>query len=232
MSDSSLTETLWDQLLTDIHKRQVLPIIGPALVTVEEQSKQVPLIDAIVPDFACEHDIEHKPGMTLNEAACKFLESQGQGKRMAIYNTVTRLVANRAYEAVPQGLLDLAAVKDFDVFLTTTFDGFFTQALEQSRPGWTKEKGRARLKPNDVRDLPADLPGTFLYHILGLAEEDLSFAVWEEDYMEYLAALLSGPKDNLRNLIGLLRNRSLLLIGSPFRDWFVRFFLFIAKRVA
>ena len=26
----------WDQLLTDIHKRQVLPIIGPALVTVDD----------------------------------------------------------------------------------------------------------------------------------------------------------------------------------------------------
>ena len=34
----------WDQLLTDIHKRQVLPIIGPALV-----------IDGIVSDFSRKH---------------------------------------------------------------------------------------------------------------------------------------------------------------------------------
>lgn len=74
----------WDQLLTDIHKRQVLPIIGPSLVTIDEGGRQTPLIDAIVPDFACEHGIEPKPGMTLNEAACRFLEREGQGQRMRI----------------------------------------------------------------------------------------------------------------------------------------------------
>lgn len=220
----------WDQLLADISKRQVLTIIGPALVTVDVGGHPLPLIDAIVPDFAKEHDIEHKSGMTLNEAACKFLEREGQGKRMAIYNTVTRLINNRAQSPVPQALLDLVAITDFDVFVTTTFDGFFTRALTQARPGWSPTKGRAVLHPTSVVDVPQPLPGTFLYHILGATDQHSSFAIWEEDYMEYLAALLMGPQDNLKNLIGLLRNRSLLLIGSPFHDWFVRFFLFIAKR--
>ena len=31
----SLYQIPWEQLLTDINKRQVLPIIGPALVTVK-----------------------------------------------------------------------------------------------------------------------------------------------------------------------------------------------------
>ena len=220
----------WDQLLTDIHKRQVLPIIGPALVTIEDGGKPVPLIEAIVPDFAREHKIEHKPGMTLSDAACKFLEREGQSKRMTIYNTVTRLIADRSQAAVPQPLLDLAAITDFDVFITTTFDDFLTRALTQARPGWSVAKGRAVLHPTSVVDVPQPLPGTFLYHILGATDQHASFALWEEDYMEYLAALLMGPQDNLKNLIGLLRNRSLLLIGSPFHDWFVRFFLFIAKR--
>ena len=227
----SITETIpWDQLLTDIHKRQVLPIVGPALVTVDEGGHVQPLVDAIIPDFACEHGLAPEPGMTLNEAACRLLERDGQGRRMAIYNTVTRLVADRARAPVPQGLLDLAAITDFDVFVTTTFDGFLARALAQTRPGWSLEKGRAVLHPTSVVDVPQPLPGTFLYHILGATDRHASFAIWEEDYMEYLAALLMGPQDNLKNLIGLLRNRSLLLIGSPFRDWFVRFFLFIAKR--
>ncbi len=230
MTDCS--ETIpWDQLLTDIHKRQVLPIIGPALVTVEEGGKRVPLVDAIVSDFACEHRIEPKHGMTLNEAACKFRESErDEAKRRTIYNTVTRLVADRAYAPMPQALLDLAAITDFDAFITTTFDGLLTRALTQSRPGWSPSKGRAVLHPTSIVDVPQPLPGTFLYHILGATDQHASFAIWEEDYMEYLAALLMGPQDNLKNLIGLLRNRSLLLIGSPFHDWFVRFFLYIAKR--
>jgi hypothetical protein len=227
-ADSAPSPIPWDQLLTDIHKRQVLPIIGPALVTVGDE----PLIDAIVPDFACEHGIEHQPGMTLNEVACRLLERDGQSKRMSIYNTVTRLIADRTHAPVPQSLLDLASITDFDVFITTTFDGFLTRALSQTRPGWTPAKGRAVLHPTSVVDVPQPLPGTFLYHILGATDQHASFAIWEEDYMEYLAALLMGPQDNLKNLIGLLRNRSLLLIGSPFHDWFVRFFLYIAKRSA
>lgn len=217
MPDSAATIP-WDQLLTDIHKRQVLPIIGPALVTLEESGATLPLVDAIVPDFAREHGIEPRPGMTLNEAACKLLERDGQSKRMAIYNTVTRLIADRADAPLPQALLDLSAVTDFDVFITTTFDGHLSRALTQTRPGWSPAKGRAVLHPTSVVDVPQPLPGTFLYHILGATDQHASFAIWEEDYMEYLAALLMGPQDNLKNLIGLLRNRSLLLIGSPFRN--------------
>lgn len=223
----------WDQLLTDIHKRQVLPIIGPALTTItvdEAGGAPLPLIDAIVPGFAREHGIETQPGMTLNEAACKFLEREGQGRRMALYNTVTRLIADHSRAPVPQALVDLATITDFDVFVTSSFDGFLSRALARARPGWTAAKGRAVLHPTSVVDVPQPLPGTFLYHILGATDQHASFAIWEEDYMEYLAALLMGPQDNLKNLIGLLRNRSLLLIGSPFHDWFVRFFLFIAKR--
>ena len=42
MPDSAATIP-WDQLLTDIHKRQVLPIIGPAFVTLEESGTNRPL---------------------------------------------------------------------------------------------------------------------------------------------------------------------------------------------
>ena len=225
----------WDQLLTDLQKRQVLPIIGPALVTLEENGSLTPLVDAITPDFACEHGVNYDPATedrhatTLHKAACEFLVER-QHRRMEIYNTVSRLVTGHSHAPVPQALLDLAAITDLDVFVTTCFDNFLSRALSQARPGWTPAKGRAVLHPTSIVDIPQPTPGTFLYHILGACDQHASFAIWEEDYMEYLAALLIGPQDNLKNLIALLRNRSLLLIGSPFRDWFVRFFLFIAKR--
>lgn len=221
----------WDQLLADIQTRNVLPIIGPALVTVEESGRQVPLLDTLVPKFAHSHGIAHEPGMTLNGAVCKFLQgARTDDERRSIYYDVKKLSDEHSHAPVPQPLLDLAAITNLDVFITTTFDGFFARALAQTRPGWSAAKGCARMDPKDVKDLPDQLPGTFLYHILGAADQSVDFAIWEEDYMEYLAALMIGPSDKLKNLIGLLRNRSLLLIGSPFRDWFVRFFLFIAKR--
>ncbi|MGK0185959.1 MAG: hypothetical protein ACI9R3_001742 [Verrucomicrobiales bacterium] len=48
--------------------------------------------------------------------------------------------------------------------------------------------------------------------------------------MEFLCGLLEAPKDTRRNLFRELRNRSLLLIGSPYDDWIVRFFLRVAKQ--
>lgn len=48
--------------------------------------------------------------------------------------------------------------------------------------------------------------------------------------MEFLCGLLEAPKDTRKNLFCQLRNRSLLLIGSPFDDWIVRFFLRVAKQ--
>lgn len=226
------TSIPWDQLVNDIHDHRVLPIIGPTIVTVEENGRSIPLIDAVVPQFARQHGIDFKPGMTLNEAACKYREQErDEAKRLTIYSTVRTLVKDRSEAPVPQALLDLAAITDFDAIVSTTFDGFLSRALEQARPGWSPAKGRAVLHPNEIVDIPDSSPGTFLYHVLGAVDHHTSsFAIWEEDYMEYLAALLSSHKDNLRNLIGLLRNRSLLLIGSPFRDWFIRFFLYIAKR--
>lgn len=219
----------WSRLLRDIHHRQVLPIIGPGLVTVEQDGRQIPFGEWLVPEFARRLNVEFRAGMTLNRAACAHLVQKG--KRKDIYQELRELVEEHAGLPVPRGLTDLAAVRDFDLFITSTFDGFLARALEQARPGWkASDRGRAAFHPNRPVDLPSPLPGTFLYHVLGAWDTYPDFAVWEEDYMEFICGLLEAPKDTRLNLFEKLRNRSLLLIGAPFDDWIVRFFLRVAKQ--
>lgn len=90
--------------------------------------------------------------------------------------------------------------------------------------------GLAAFHPRRPADLPDPLPGTFAYHVLGAWNTYPDFAVWEEDYMEFLCGLLETPRDTQKNLLRVLKNRSLLLIGAPFGDWIVRFFLRVAKQ--
>jgi hypothetical protein len=48
--------------------------------------------------------------------------------------------------------------------------------------------------------------------------------------MEYLCALVAQSGDkNLEGLFRQLRNRHLLLLGAPFADWIVRFFIRVAR---
>jgi hypothetical protein len=168
-------------------------------------------------------------GMTLNRAACAHLVCKG--KRKDIYEELRELVDQHAGLPVPPGLADLAAIRDFDLFITSTFDGFLAKALRAARPGWKPdERGLAAFHPSRPVDLPDPLPGTFAYHVLGAWNTYPDFAVWEEDYMEFLCGLLETPRDTQKNLLRVLKNRSLLLIGAPFGDWIVRFFLRVAKQ--
>lgn len=170
-----------------------------------------------------------EPGASLNKVACAHLASRG--KRTLIYHELRELVEQHEKLPLPPGLADLAAIRDFDLFITCTFDGFLTRALMQARPGYKPdERGLAAFHPSRPVDLPDSLPGSFIYHVLGAYHTYPDFAVWEEDYMEFLCGLLEAPKDTRRNLFRELRNRSLLLIGAPFDDWIVRFFLRVAKQ--
>jgi hypothetical protein len=219
----------WNRILRDIHHRQVLPVIGPGLITVEENGRHLPFTHWLVPEFARRLGIEPEPGMTLNRAACSHLVRKG--KRKDIYEELRELVEQHAGLPVPPGLAELAAIRDFDLFVNSTFDGFLARALAQARPGWKPDaRGRAAFHPSRPVDLPTPLPGTFLYHVLGAWDTYPDFAVWEEDYMEFLCGLLEAPRDTRLHLFRELRNRSLLLIGAPFDDWIVRFFLRVAKQ--
>lgn len=225
----SLDGVPWNRILRDIHNRHVLPVIGPALVTVNDSGRQVPFNDWLAPEFARRLGLPPEEHTTLNRAACTHLVNRG--KRKDIYEEIRELVEIHENLPIPPGLEDLAAIRDFDLFISSTFDGFLVRALKEARPGYRPDAGGlASFHPSRPVDLPDSLPGTFVYHVLGAYDTYPDFAVWEEDFMEFLCGLLEVPKDNRRNLFRELRTRSLLLIGAPFGDWIVRLFLRIAKQ--
>ncbi len=225
---SFLDERHWKSLLRDIHAGQVIPLVGPELVTVPlSDGRPVPLYHHLAAELAQRLGIPMAPDTppTLNAVACAWLLSGRSSK--GLYDELRELV-DALSAPPPQPLLDLASITDFGLYLCSTFDPLLGQALQRMRPGFLPQRSSGDFHPSNPRDLPQPLPNPYLYPVLGTHNTYPDFAVWEEDYIEYVCGLLRC-QDNLRVLFDHFHNRDLLLIGSPFSDWIVRLFLCVAK---
>lgn len=224
----------WEKILRAVSDRQVLPILGPSVTTIAVDGRSLTIREWLAPLLAEKLGVA-KPGdhgIGLNEVAVRHLMNKGD--RIRIYEETREIIHNVIKGgdfSIPQPLRDLAAITDFDLFITSSFDPFLGMAMEEARPGFqVNSKSVGKFYPgHDNIDLPDDVSNGYIYHILGDFKTYPDFGVWEEDYMEFICGLIEAPKDTRRNLFRNLRNRSLLLIGSPFDDWMVRFFLRVAK---
>ena len=227
---ASFDANRWRRLLRDIHAGQVLPVIGPELITITLPEKGKMSLSRHLAEQLAERlnvTLPFEQETSLSTVTCAWLLDGGAS--IDVYDELRDLVDH--LDAPPcQALLDLASISDFSLYISTTFDPLMGQALKQMRPGFLPDRNSMDFHPNDPRDLPdpKNMPKPFLYHILGTHDTYPDFVVWEEDHIEYLCGLLRA-QDNLRVLSDYLRNKDLLFIGSPFADWVVRLFLRMAK---
>lgn len=223
-----LEEEDWDELLLYIQNRQVIPVVGPELVTVEDKGQQLRLTDWLVPRLAAQLKLRTPDNCkSLNDVACEFL--LGRGDRKQIYNGIRLLLKGKVFPPSP-ALLQIAQIIDFDLFISTTFDDLLSLALGQARPGFARSRDVLVYDTKPLVPFPDPIPGSLVYHILGRHDTFPVFAVWEEDYVEYLCALIEQRGDAvLEGLFRQLHSRHLMLLGAPFGDWIVRFFIRAAR---
>ncbi|MBI4659726.1 MAG: toll/interleukin-1 receptor domain-containing protein [Verrucomicrobia bacterium] len=235
--DLFLSDRDWRNLLRDIHNRQVVPIVGAELVKVGPPDDSRRLVDSLAAPLAHALGLTPDPArhITLNRVACDYLLAGHP--RKAIYEELRELISpTDAPLSAPLG--ELAAITDFDLFITTTFDPLIVRALEKSRPGFRPKHFWEHNQPGEPNvlenhysspvDLPAAFNGPLVYYAFGSHNTYPDFAVWEEDYLEYICGLLLH-QEQLKHLFLTLRSRYLLFLGAPFTDWAVRFFLRVAK---
>ena len=164
----------------------------------------------------------------LHQVVCRYM--QRGGRREEVYPRIRTLLTALA-PAVPPILRDLARIRHFNVFVTTTFDSLLAQALDEERfPGAPRTVSLA-YSPNNTTDLPPDARRSetpTVFHLLGRISASPDYVITEEDTLEFFTAMQSESK-RPNVLLDELKSSHLLLIGNTFPDWLARFFIRIAK---
>lgn len=226
---SSLTDRDWRKILSEIQRGKVIPVIGPELVTIPDPATGAPITlhRYLAPRVAAALGLADPDRYTtINAVACDHILSGGT--RADIYDEIRNLLDDLDAPPSP-ALLDLARITDFHLFISSVFDHQLSHALKAVRPDFDSRQNFIAYHHSEAIDIPENIGNTLLYHILGDYHTSQDFAVWEEDYMEFICKLIEH-QDTLERLFRLLKNRQLLLLGSPATDWIVRFFLRVTRQ--
>jgi hypothetical protein len=228
-------EPYLQMLLQFVRERKVIPVVGPGLLTVELDGKEVPLYSLVAERLAKALHVDATTlasGYGLNEVVCAHLDKPGGlGKRNLVYATV-HTILEELRPKPPRALLELAEITDFDLYVSVTADTLMQQALNKERFNNQPRTGSLAYTTNQPDDLPTSrekLAGPVVYHLLGRVSATPDYVVTEEDALEYLSALQS-ESNQPKNLFDALENYNLLILGCKLSNWPARFFLRAAKR--
>jgi hypothetical protein len=137
MSDSAfLSEVEWDDLIYDIERREVIPIVGCGAITAPETGEKFTawLGKKLAANLQVPDDKIRSP-REVNEVIGAYYRGAHHGGQLpydAIKSRIKRIISDNRLPPA-QHLVDLARIKHFDLFLTTSYDFMLQSALEQVR---------------------------------------------------------------------------------------------------
>jgi hypothetical protein len=232
LQHSALDEDAWEDLLSYIEERRVIPIVGPELLQVQTDQGPRLLYDWLAEKLARRLSVDTSQlpqPYTLNDVVCWFLGARG--RREEAYVRLRGIIKDAAFEP-PLALRELAAIPEFDLYVTTTFDPLLETAINLERFGGASSTEVLAYSPNRVADLPTErdrLQRPVVYHLFGRLSASPTYVISDEDLLEFICALQSehlAPE----KLFHELEHNHLLFIGSNFTNWLARLFLRMAKR--
>jgi TIR domain/SIR2-like domain len=232
LTATTLDDDAWDDLLSFIEERRVIPIVGPELLMVRTERGPRLLYEWAAERLAARLNVntaELPQPYTLNDVVCLFLAARG--RREEAYVRLRSIIKDAAFEP-PPALRHLAAITDFDLFVTTTADALLETAINLERFGGAPSTEVLSYAPNRVVDLPSErdrLQRPVVYHLFGKLAASPTYVISDEDLLEFICALQS---EHLvpEKLFHELEHNHLLFIGSNFTNWLARLFLRMAKR--
>lgn len=229
-NDLSDMESFWEDFLPFVEERRIIPIIGPDLLLVDADGTTKPLYRLVAERLAerLRIDLKHLPDYSLNDVVSAHL--QARGRREDLYAKL-RGVMKELQVTPPEPLRQLARIRDFNLFISLSFDSLLLDALNVERFGGAEQALALSYAPNKVADLPpgrtANTP-PIVYSLFGKLSVAPDYVITEEDMLEFLCALQSEAK-RPHLLFDELQNSHLLFLGCNFSDWLARFFIRIAK---
>ena len=230
-----MNEASWNRLVAKIRDGSVVPVIGCRLLVCDEgqQSLQAQIAERLLAQYGLEADDQPLPSFReLNEAVTRLLLLGKDGPDLQdIYADVhkaTREVTGAQNYPLPIPLRQLAEITDFRLLVTLTPDDLLVRSLRRHR-AVTEIIHAPRLPTSELKDLPNNWDSktgeTHLLYLFGKSRPDPTFAIHDEDVLEYAHNLVVHGSQVPKVFLGELQQRSLLLIGCNFPEWLSRFFL-------
>jgi hypothetical protein len=223
-------EFFWETLLTLLDEGSVVPILGDELAVNDEGVRWHGELARIL---ATELRIppDELPERPTPNDVCSAYFRRGATRRTEIY---TRLaMAAKRLEFKPSlALRQLASIRAFKLFVTTSYDPLIAQAIDAERfngEACTEVLAFApKGTPVDLAQSAKQLHRPVVFHLFGKLAATDSYAATEEDLIEFFHKLHSDAIRPKR-LFDELRDSNLLLIGNAFPDWLARFLIRLAK---
>jgi hypothetical protein len=232
------TEEFWEDLLLDIRHKRVIPILGAELLTIVDNEHVVPLYRVVAERLLKKYQSSMptlpggevlRQGHELNDAVCALASA---GKRIKdLYPRIDEILEGLLAEQkeAQQSLREIASIRDFDLFVTTTPDNLLVQALNAVRFDGADVTHEIEYAPNLPDDRERDIPEIIgpnyaaVFYLFGKADVGPFYAIHDEDALEFPYML--QRKGRPEQIFGELQGRDLLLLGCTFHDWLSRFFI-------
>ncbi len=228
---TKLDDEFWDDLLIRIKEGEVIPVVGPGAVTFGGSD------ELLYPWLAQKLAAEIEPRLYF-ETPPRDLHEIVHAQRHAgqpadrIYRKLNGILSESVLRP-GSTLAALAGIEGFRLFLSTTFDPLLGRAVQSVSPGGKDEErlGAANSEGGSP-DLPMEvhkLPQPFVYQIMGQVQPARRFVVWDDDALHFLLAL-NRQLEGLTRLDVALKTHNLLILGTNYPDWLLRFFMHVMKR--
>ena len=150
-----LSEKGWRTLIRNIRAGQVVPVIGPELIQVEddEDGAAKSLNCFLASRLARQLALDSRQFESINDVASAHLLAGG--KRKDVYDEVRELLDGTT-SPVNEALLELARITDFSVFVCGTFDHQLSKALKDVRSEYRWDRDCFSYHPSSPVDLPSE----------------------------------------------------------------------------
>jgi hypothetical protein len=215
-----------------IAKENVVPVVGEDLLFYSDESKNN-VYSELADRYADYNDLK------LLNNQCKDLSStvrshpEFKENPYDIYQDIGEIFEDWDPE-IPNSLIQLAKIKHFNLFVSTSFDNLLEKAINQER---FNGKKLTKVLSYSPKGIPSDRQVTealasgdpVIFQLFGNYKNPLQFALTEGDKVEYMHALQSSEYSPKR-MLAELQERPLLLLGNKFPDWLARSFLRMTRK--
>ena len=248
-------EEFWDELMAQIEAGEIIPVVGPELLTVHVEGRETPLYQALAERLLAKYTLTAaigapegdaaanptvvaiRPYHELNDAVCALAQRGRQVQDLyRPINDLLKALMQAPAESSVELLRSLAGVSGFKLFVTITPDDLLARAIDVERHGGLAKTDHIVFAPKLASGTLGDLPEapssgyTAVCYLFGKASPSpFVFAIHDEDTLEFVHNLQINAAEAMKRLFSELRQKNLLLIGCNFADWLSRFLIRVSN---